>query len=81
MDIMREKKNYMIITFKTTTTALAMEKKCRQSSIPGRIIPLPAEISAGCGFSWRMLPEDYKEWQPQLLESGIAFEAVYQICM
>ena len=38
---MRQKKNYMILTFKTTTAAMAMEKKCSEEGIPGRLIPLP----------------------------------------
>ena len=50
---MRQKKNYMILTFKTTTAAMAMEKKCGEDKIPGRLIPLPGEISAGCGFPYR----------------------------
>ena len=33
---MRQKKNYMILTFKTTTAAMAMEKKCSEEGIPGR---------------------------------------------
>lgn len=40
---MRQKKNYMILTFKTTTAAMAMEKKCSEEGIPGRLIPLPGE--------------------------------------
>ena len=48
---MRQKKNYMILTFKTTTAAMAMEKKCSEEGIPGRLIPLPGEISAGCAVS------------------------------
>ena len=51
----------MILTFKTTTAAMAMEKKCGEDKIPGRLIPLPGEISAGCGLSWRILPEEYIE--------------------
>lgn len=39
---MRQKKNYMILTFKTTTAAMAMEKKCGEDKIPGR-----ADSSAG----------------------------------
>ena len=34
--------------------------------IPGRLIPLPGEITAGCGLGWRMLPEDWQTWQSQL---------------
>ena len=64
---MRQKKNYMILTFKTTTAAMAMEKKCSEEGIPGRLIPLPGEISAGCGLSWRILPEEYETYKDYVL--------------
>ena len=64
---MRQKKNYMILTFKTTTAAMAMEKKCSEEGIPGRLIPLPGEISAGCGLSWRILPEEYETYKDKIM--------------
>lgn len=42
---------------------------CRPG-IPGRLIPLPSEITAGCGLGWRMLPEDWQAWQSQLNDAG-----------
>ena len=50
----------MVLTFSTTTAAMAMEKKCRENSIPGRLIPVPREITAGCGLAWRISPEEYQ---------------------
>ena len=67
---MRQKKNYMILTFKTTTAAMAMEKKCSEEGIPGRLIPLPGEISAGCGLSWRILPEEYETYKDKINVPG-----------
>ena len=63
---MRTKQNYQILTFHTTTAAMAMEDYCHEQKIPGRLIPLPQEISAGCGLAWRMLPEDWQNWQTEL---------------
>ena len=71
---MRQKKKYVILTFKTTTAAMAMERKCAAEGIPGRLIPLPGEISAGCGLSWRILPEEYAEYEQQILDLNIRFE-------
>ena len=51
---MRTKQNYQILTFHTTTAAMAMEDYCHEQKIPGRLIPLPQEISAGCGLAWRI---------------------------
>jgi len=68
---MREKKEYTIITFDTTTEAIAMENECRSRGIPGRLIPLPKEISAGCGLSWRMDSASYEEYSSAIRELGL----------
>lgn len=54
---MRVKKPALVITFDSTTQAMAAEKFCTEHSLPGRIIPVPREISAGCGLSWKAAPE------------------------
>ena len=60
---MREKKKYRIISFHTTTEAIAMEKKCGKMHIPGRLIPTPREISSSCGLAWRMTEEEYMAYE------------------
>ena len=50
---MRTKKTYIVLSFRTTVEAMAWEKHCATAQIPGRLIPLPREISAGCGLAWR----------------------------
>ena len=55
---MLKKKPTLIITFATTTQAMAMESFCARENLPGRLIPVPREITAGCGLSWKALPED-----------------------
>lgn len=49
---MREKKPRLIVTFHTTTAAMGMEQACTRASLPGRLIPVPREITAGCGMAW-----------------------------
>ena len=63
---MREKKNYRIITFHTTSAAMAMEKYCGENHINGRLIPVPRQLSADCGLAWRMLLEEFEQWQHKL---------------
>ncbi|MFQ9345653.1 MAG: DUF3343 domain-containing protein [Coprococcus sp.] len=48
---MREKTLKLVITFHTTTDAMAMEKACKSQGISGRLIPIPQEISVGCGLA------------------------------
>lgn len=76
---MRERKDYVVITFHTTTEAMSMEHKCGQQNIPGRLIPVPTQITAGCGLAWRILPEDYEEWKEKIEDLGINFEKVVTV--
>lgn len=41
-------------------------KSSAQNAVSRRIILLPREISAGCGLAWRMLPEEFEQWQHKL---------------
>ena len=49
---MREKTVKLIVTFHTTTGAMAMETLCKEKGVAGRLIPVPRVISAGCGLAW-----------------------------
>lgn len=71
---MREKRNYRIITFHTTSAAMAMEKYCNENAIKGRLIPVPRQLSAGCGLAWRMEPADYEVFCKEIEKSGIETE-------
>ncbi|MCI1726105.1 MAG: DUF3343 domain-containing protein [Lachnospiraceae bacterium] len=57
---MRKKELMTVLSFAATTDAMALEAKCREEGMPGRIIPTPSAVSAGCGLSWA-LPVLYKE--------------------
>ena len=56
---MRKKEERLVITFHTTAEAMAAEKAFREGEIPGRLIPVPGQISAGCGLAWSG-PLDWK---------------------
>jgi hypothetical protein len=49
---MRERQKKFVVTFHTTAGAMAMEKACKESGMPGRILPVPRTITAGCGMCW-----------------------------
>ena len=49
---MRAKTWKLVITFHTTAAAMAMEKLCREEGVPGRLIPVPRELTADCGMAW-----------------------------
>lgn len=65
---MRAKRLYIVLSFHATVEAMAWEKHCTEANIPGRLIPLPRELSAGCGLAWRMLPGDCSSGSQSLTE-------------
>lgn len=68
---MRQKIPYLVIAFASTSDAMAMEKFCLANNVPGRLIPLPKEISAGCGLAWRTEPDQEAFFQSKLEEAAI----------
>lgn len=78
---MREKHLYQVISFGTTTEAMAMEKYCGQHGLPGRMIPVPREISAGCGLAWRVSAEEFQKWRDNIEETDIKYEKITELLM
>lgn len=50
-----------LLTFYNTSGAIAVEKFCKEHAIPGRLLPVPREISASCGLSWAVPAEKQEE--------------------
>lgn len=76
---MRKKTKQLVITFSTTTAAMAMEKRAQEMGISGRLIPLPSEISAGCGLSWKTKPEEKEKMLVFLEEEKLKWEEMYEL--
>lgn len=68
----RKKVPKLVITFHTTTAAMSMEDACGAGR--GRLIPIPREISGGCGLAWCAQPELEGELLRLMNDSGIAYQ-------
>ena len=77
---MRKKELKLVVTFHTTADAMAMEKACTEHQVPGRIIPVPRAISAGCGLSWCADLSDREAIVSMMKEAGIEEEEIHE-CM
>lgn len=77
---MRKKELRLVVTFHTTADAMAMEKACKEYQVPGRIIPVPRAISAGCGLSWCASLEDREQIVAMMRKAGIEEEDMHE-CM
>lgn len=68
----------LVVTFHTTTDAMAMEALCKKRSISGRMIPVPRSISAGCGLAWCTEVEAKEEIQHLLREESLEAEGIHE---
>ena len=50
-------KTRVVVTFRTTTEAMAGNGP-KTEGLPGRLIPMPVEISAECGLAWIVSKEE-----------------------
>lgn len=76
---MRKKELKLVVTFHTTADAMAMEKACKEDEIPGRLIPVPRSISAGCGLSWCAPPQEEETVRAEMEKVGIEEEALHHV--
>ena len=76
---MLHKKLCLVVTFDATAAAMAAEKYCLERDVPGRLIPVPREITAGCGLAWKAEVEQEEAVTAALEEAGIKYGGVYRI--
>lgn len=74
-----EKTTKFILTFANTHDVIRMEKLCKESGIPGRIIPVPREISASCGLAWMAPASDKETVETFVASTGISPEGRYEM--
>ena len=78
---MRQKIVHVVLTFSTTNDAMAAETAAKAGAIPGRMIPVPSEISAGCGLAWCAPLDKREELLCAFEREGLAFEGVHEVLL
>ena len=76
---MRQKGEKCIVTFRTTTGAMAMERACKESGVPGRLIPVPRTITAGCGTCWAAPMEAREAVEELVMDRHLDVDGIYAI--
>ncbi|WP_240308907.1 DUF3343 domain-containing protein [Anaerococcus marasmi] len=69
----------IVITFDTTTDAMMMEAFAKENKLAGKIIPLPNEISAGCGLAFKLEEKDLEKITKTLEENSISYEKIHKL--
>ena len=78
---MREKQERFVVTFATTTGAMAMERACRAADLPGRLIPVPRSITAGCGMCWSAPPDARQELEALVIREKLDVDGLYAVLL
>ena len=78
---MRERTEKCVVTFRTTTGAMAMERLCREQGVPGRLIPVPRSITAGCGMCWAAPREAREAVEDLVMKEHLDVDGIYAIIL
>ncbi len=73
---MRIRERRLIVTFHTTTEAIAFEDAAKEAGLNGRLIPVPTEIAAGCGMAWNEAPENAAVLGQLVRAKGLAYDRI-----
>lgn len=65
-----------VASFATTSDAMAVQAAA-SGGVPGRMVPIPAALSAGCGLAWEVPVSQADELRRALEERSLAFEGIY----
>ena len=74
---MIQKREKVVITFHTTTDAMAMESLCITRQLPGRMTPVPGAITADCGLARCAEPQMEETLLEGAKSAGIPIQGVY----
>ncbi|MBS6353709.1 DUF3343 domain-containing protein [Oscillibacter sp.] len=78
---MRKKQERFVVTFATTTGAMAMEQACRSAGLPGRLIPVPRSITAGCGMCWSAPPSARADLEALVIRERLDVDGLYAVLL
>ncbi|MCG0276779.1 MAG: DUF3343 domain-containing protein [Thermosediminibacteraceae bacterium] len=74
---MRENYPYFIVTFPSVHYALRFESKMKDSGISFQLVPVPREISSGCGVAAKVKVADRKSLHDIIHNLQIEFDSIY----
>lgn len=79
---MRAKEPCYVISFHTTADAIAFERQAQAASFPGRLIPLPRAISAGCGMAWKIKKQEISDLLlSSVSELGVEYDNIFELVL
>lgn len=78
---MVSKSEKLVIAFHKTSDAMKMDKINKDNKLPGKIIPVPREISAGCGMAYSIDISFEEKINELINQNNINYESMHHISM
>lgn len=78
---MRKKELKVVAAFHTTADAMAAEQVCAVHGVPGRLIPVPRTLSAGCGIAWCSPIEERERLVGALEADDVEYEQIAEVAV
>ena len=79
--IRRERKPRLVIAFHTTADALHLEQAAKAAGFPGRLIPVPRSITAGCGMCWSAPPSARADLEALVIRERLDVDGLYAVLL
>ncbi len=76
---MKETSLQFIVSFESTHTAIAMDKAASAAGVPGKLIPVPRQITASCGLAWMAPAEDRAAVEAFIAENGLEYGQFWEL--
>ena len=78
---MIEKKVKIVLSFGKTSEAMKMDKVNNENNLPGKMIPVPREISAGCGIAYSIDAEFRQKVEELTKDNKIKVDGIHELNM
>lgn len=75
---MRKKEIRTIIVFSSTSHAMAFYDICKKENAPGKAVPVPGNVKAGCGMAWCIKPSEREEIIRLINRTNSPYEGIYE---
>ena len=75
----RVMRDSLVVTFFTTEAAMAAEALCGERGLPGRLVPVPGSVRAGCGLAWKAALGDREVLEAAFAESAVPVEGLFTV--
>lgn len=76
---MIKKELKIVVTFFTSSEAMACEKECKIAQIEGKLISAPRELTSDCGISYKTDLKYKEDIEKLLKEKNIEYDKINEI--